>query len=383
MNMKKQIESLFLVSCLMFFFHGCSPVHLRTLAKETLELSQFGSILDDSLVFKARKVIALETNDISLIRRIERLCLDGDTLAVFDRSLNKVVVFGSDGHYICSIHDIGPGPAEYMQVSDICMDRKNKQIVLLCDPYKFMYYTYSGKFIKEVNLPSYNSAFVINNNMIYCDVRADNGESVLHIYDKSAKLVDEARIPFSEPFKTDTPSSTTNLNDGKNLTLGKDVYFTRQFDNSIYVFSQGEVHLKYTIDFREHQMPSKLNMKYDSGFDFLDECHEKKYIFSITDVMENDNKLLFKTNLGICLYDKVTKELNSFRFIKNKGLGGGVSDVMTMNDGEHLAVKYNSDMFRKRIDNSQERNLQIDEDLLKVYNSINDESNPVLMIYQF
>lgn len=382
--MKNHRELLLLVSCLTLFIHGCSLVPLRTFAKETLELSQFDGALDDSLAFKGWNAIALETNDASLIRKIDRLCLDGDTLAVFDRSLKKIVIFGSDGRYIYSIHDVGLGPAEYIQVIDICMDRKNKQVVLLCDrPSKFMYYTYSGKFIKEVSYSSFSSAFVINDNMTYCNAGTEKDESVLHVYDNSAKLVNEIRIPSAESFKADDSSTTHNFSIGNNLTLGKDAYFTRQFDNSIYVFSEGKVYPKYTIDFQEHQMPSKLNMKYDLPFDFLDECDEKKYIHSITDVMENDNKLLFTTNLGICLYDKVTKKLNSFRFIKNKGLNGGVSAAMSMNDGEHLAVKYDSESFRRRIDGSRKKKVQIDDNLLKVYNSINDESNPVLLIYQF
>lgn len=217
--MKNSLISLLMVLCCAIFMGGCTSERMNTTSCETLKLSSFKGVLHDSLIFKDRFVIALETNDASLIRKIDRLCLDGDTLAVFDRSLNKIVLFKNDGQHICTIHDVGSGPAEY--------------------------------------------------------------------------------------------------------------------------------------------------------------------VYSITEVAENDERLVFTTNLGFFLYDKESKELNGYRFIRNSNLNGGVSTIMTMNDGKHIAVNYKSSTFRRLIDSKMARGEKAKDDFLRVYNFIDDESNPILLVYPF
>ena len=380
MNKFKNTSILF--ALLSLIIYGCGYTSTSITSCEVLTLSHFGGTLDDSIAFKGWDAIALETNNASLIKSVSRLCLDKDTLIVFDRSMNKIVVFKKDGKHICTIHDIGAGPREYIQISDVCLDRKNKQIILLCDrPYKFMYYTYSGQFIKEVKYTDFRSELSMDDNgIIYCYEGIGEEQSTFYVYDNDANLTGELHIPSAELKSSDSSGSFQVFHIGKNLTFGKEVYFTREFDNSIYVFSNGEVHPKYTIDFQENQMPPKLYEKYKRSLDFIEECRSKKYVYSISEVMENNDKLLFNTNLGICIYDKATRELNGYRCIMTDGLGGS---PLTMNDGEHLAVIYASTLFKMLINTGLEREKTFSDKLLKAYHAINEESNPVLLIYRF
>lgn len=381
--MKNSLISLLMVLCCAIFMGGCTSEHMNTTSCETLKLSSFKGVLHDSLIFKDRFVIALETNDASLIRKIDRLCLDRDTLAVFDRSLNKIVLFKNDGQHICTIHDVGLGPAEYVHVNDICMDRVNKRIVLLCDrPYKFMYYTYSGSFIKEEAYSFFCSHFVIKDDICCCYSGVESGDSRFVFYDNASNKVNKVRMPSMESLASKKGANTV-MSNGNNLTKGHNAYFTRQFDNTIYVFSENNVLPKYIIDFQEHQMPVGLNRKYALPFEFIDECNRKKYVYSITEVAENDERLVFTTNLGFFLYDKESKELNGYRFIRNSNLNGGVSTIMTMNDGKHIAVNYKSSTFRRLIDSKMARGEKAEDDFLRVYNFIDDESNPILLVYPF
>ena len=66
-------------------------------------------------------VIPLETNDSTFIQNINRICLSNDTLFVLDSKLEKVVMFDMEGRCVGKIHNVGNGPREYIQISDICI----------------------------------------------------------------------------------------------------------------------------------------------------------------------------------------------------------------------------------------------------------------------
>ncbi len=75
------------------------------------------------------------------------------------------------------------------------------------------------------------------------------------------------------------------------------------FDYSIYSVRDGEIYEKYKIDLKEASGKSIFNANL-SPLDFIDLCDEKKYLYTIENVVENSDYLLFGTNKDILYMTK-------------------------------------------------------------------------------
>lgn len=96
------------------------------------------------------QAIELELTDESLIRShvILRVIVDGEHIFVAEN--RKIMLFDSNGKFIRQIGSIGQGPGEFVSVSDIAVDSKNKLIYISTSiKKKILCYDYEGKFIKE------------------------------------------------------------------------------------------------------------------------------------------------------------------------------------------------------------------------------------------
>ena len=163
---------------------GCGLNVQKTENKmNVLSLSEMQLTLIDTFFFQSTMVIPLETNDSTLIQNINRICLSNDTLFVLDSKLGKVVMFDMEGRCVGKIHNIGNGPREYIQISDICIHPLKKMIALLCSqPYKIMYYTYLGEFIEEVTYSDFYSEFFIQGGTLYCYDSGVMGKKKLGVF---------------------------------------------------------------------------------------------------------------------------------------------------------------------------------------------------------
>lgn len=126
------------------------------------------TIEKQDLIIKSHKFIALETNENSLIGNIEKILSDSSFLFIFDYDNNSVLKFGSDGHFIKKIAKHGKGPGEYLKLSDIAIDKKNKLLSLLdFDGRKIILFDYNGNFVSEESMPFlFDSFFYLNDKLI-------------------------------------------------------------------------------------------------------------------------------------------------------------------------------------------------------------------------
>ena len=159
----------------------------------------------------------------------------------------------------------------------------------------------------------------------------------------------------------------------------------RDFDFSIYSLVEGEAYQKYVIDFKEHRMPENLLKDNLSPMDFMNLCDEKDYVCTVENVVENSDYLLFGTNKYMFIYDKQMDKLTGYNFIENSALKAGKADYLTLNSSNYIAQVWQSSEFKRHIDNRKERdgNLEgLDRQYLQIYESMEDEDNPILLIYE-
>ena len=385
--MKNKISLIIIFSLSCFIFIGCAT-NVSTVKDKghTVSLSEIELFLADSVFFKSSIVVPLETNSSSLVQKITRMCIVQDTLFILDSALSKVFIFDMKGHYLGGIHEIGNGPQEYIHISDICINPIRKCIALLCDqPYKLMYYTYSGEFIEEASYANYYSELSISGDSIYCYDIGSNGKRKFHIFEYP--MIKEGEVSFSTGnyFDAEGEGATYSFSKGKRMTVSDEIMFTWPFDFSIYSLVEGEAYQKYVIDFKEHRMPENLLKDNLSPMDFINLCDEKDYVCTVENVVENSDYLLFGTNKYMFIYDKQMDKLTGYNFIENSALKAGKADYLTLNSSNYIAQVWQSSEFKRHIDNRKERdgNLEgLDRQYLQIYESMEDEDNPILLIYE-
>lgn len=334
--------------------------------------------MQGSQFFKSCRVLPLETNEKSIFRRLSKICCDDGKLFVFDRSLNKIIIFDMNGKYLTNILHIGGGPKEYQGACDFCLDTLKKQILLLCDrPQKVICYDYSGQFVKEHKLDGSYMNIATNTKSIFMSkpetISGKKSKYELYRFSTDFKLED-SYFPARDNITSIIYESAFQLSSTKN------VHFTRRFDNSIYLLGENGVEKKYNIDFNMNSFSESL-LNNEITTEIALNVKKKKLVYSIHNVIENKNYIMFTTNLSVYLYDKLGNELSAYKSIEVPDFGMGIGEYISIgNRGDMIATTLSAsflDLIRKSIGNIKNLNLL---DLLK---QVDIEDNPVLFLYEF
>lgn len=332
--------------------------------------------LEDSALFKEGYIIPLETNDDSFIRKISRIYKTNDEIFILDKTLNKLLVFDIHGNYRHKIENIGNGPHEYISLMDFCLDTEKEEILLLCDrPYKIMRFKYDGQFVDEIKNTDLFRNIVMNDGYIYCN-RVESDKSDLNEYEIYCMSNDGE--PHGNILRRRDNITNKTHHVGNFLNRSMYTYYTRRFDNRVYQITMDELTEKYTLDFGKFNTPEYLSQEQDFK-KFEHECEEKKYIYSITEFLENEKYIMFLTNQAICLYDKNKSTFTGYPTIKNTEFKIESNSFLANGNDENSifltinpAILY---MLKDYIDDN--------ENIASLFEIVKEDDNPILLFYQF
>lgn len=371
------------VQYLLFFiiFLSCSKdkgmiIIDKTVVNNSIKSEKITSIeeqLIDTTIFKNYDVIPLETTNESLFRQIDRICKYTDRIYIFDKSLNKMIIFDDKGKYLNQIHNIGQGPKEYNSAIDFCIDETNNDLILLCDrPYKVMRFSREGEFINEKTFLGLKTAITMDSGYFFCESSDSQSKYDIDCLDKNFNLV------YSRLSKLKNVTNSCYSN-GKSLVKSKNINYSRRFDSSIYCLSNDSIVKKYEFDFGKYKAPIDLANENDCK-KFFDAIRENNYIFSITNVIESERYILFNTNRYICLYDKQNNTLNAYNFLYNPSLKYGSNNFYpNEGDANSITVSIQPDKLLYY----DEKSIKNNADLKNLINNSKEDDNPVLIFYQF
>ncbi|WP_106832092.1 6-bladed beta-propeller [Parabacteroides pacaensis] len=394
--MKKELIITAMCAFSILFFsckENAQKTEIDSKDVKTIAVSSIKESFQDTAYFKDPQIVVLETIDESLIANINRIFMDDNILFIYGWKLQEILMFDINGKYLNKIDRKGEGPGEYVQITDFTIDPVKKQIIVLCSiPEKRMYFTYEGTFIKEESNQNFYSRLTMDNNYIYFEnVVLENPNDQLHILDTKTGKKYEGLKPLN--------IKNYYYANGNSLSRGKNILYTRRYDNSIYELKSGEIIKKYQVDFKEHSFPDQFITEKDAVV-IAEECLTHEYIFSMSNVVNNDSYMMFYTNPAIIfLYDKKNDVLTGYKQILNSKLGPFIKSSFTfyfpventnkivcyINDPsfiKHITKQIvdNPDKKIKKIKNSHPKLI---EEIINLGNKITDDSNPVLFIYEF
>jgi len=375
---------LLLFGCIVFIFSGCVSVgSINDSNAIKAELDSKMTSLIDTTLFKSRKIVVLETVNQSLINSVTRILTYKDTLFIFDKRNQKVFVFKDNGKFISTIERKGQGPTEYSQLLDVCFDESTKQLIFLSSiPRKLLYFNLQGKFIKEQPLDLLFTELKADKEFIYL-LRSSSSNNVQNEY--SLYVMNKKTGVITEKFSAVWEINSINSG-GKAMVAGKDILFSRRFDNMIYRLKNGDVEPFYSLDFGKSNLPEDIKDKQYSPIDFAKECSNRNVIYSITNPFNTDKYLFFTTNIpSIYSLKAHTKVIKQYHDLFDSEIRIGKSNYIPV-EGKtsRIAVEYNVGNLKRGLDviSSVSKNMDSYKKKVDLTNGLSADSNPVLFIYE-
>lgn len=205
----------------------------REFLDKKLELSQ---------IINVQKVINLETNDQSIIGKVDKIIRLKNHFYILDqRSANSVFIFDVNGKFINKIQGEGKGPEEILSPHDITINENLEELLVLDRRQKKVcFYTELGGFKRYIHLGFAPTHIEIlpDDKMVF----VSQGEYSIYITDKNGMVI--SKYLKADPRFQMTLNKPLLTNDGH-------VYFTRFLDNNIYEIEHNKVLKWKTIDYGE------------------------------------------------------------------------------------------------------------------------------------
>jgi hypothetical protein len=193
-------------------------------------------------------------------------------------------VFDMQGNFRYKIGNIGPGPTEYINLTHVCHVPETDLLSVLDGPQKrVIYYTIDGKYQSSERTPFmlYYFEYLESGNKAY-EVHA-LWDPVVGQYKENPLIVTDAKNHIMYGACHDYSSEKFNFNTNHPLRkMGKDVYYSPNFVDTIFLVQDTLVTDKYHINLKENRMPpfnqDMTNKKFEE--------YASKYFFFNGDFIE-------------------------------------------------------------------------------------------------
>lgn len=277
------------------------------------DLSESGINLDE--IMDSMYYIRLETDTNVLIGDIDKLLFCDDIIVVVERiKRQSILLFSRQGKFIGRLGIQGRGPGEYLNFTDVAIDPRKKQIVVLDDRgEKLMYYDLNGNFINDQRLLYFvNNIAVLNDGSYLIGQRKNLNRHLPSVSDYTLLFAEpdlnisgkSLSSAYRDQFPKNQLSSNHNFNAKKN-----GVWFNPLFTDTIYEISgKNVIHAKYCLDMGNKNITTMFNDQTTTD-DVFDMFNTQKYFYFKGKAFETDNYVYFEINANQCYYSKRKNKL--------------------------------------------------------------------------
>lgn len=355
-----------------------------------IKLSEEKQFIDDSVYLDSLpSVVYFETNEQSVIRRVDRVFMYDNHILILDKSQGKILFFDLEGRYIRDIQKLGRGSGEYLQIADMLVDEERKEVVLLCSrPYRILRLNFQGEFIKSMPVHRLYKEFAMDSQSLYAysagtpNAVRENELFQIDVLDTTNNgQLKEAWLKQSEF------SYFNHMTEGNAVNLSDALLVSRRFDNKIYEITDGKLETRYEFDFGYHNFPEIIS-KID---DFDEYTTSKEIIYTITDAVESAKSLIFQSNIGTFIFDKDNGILTRYAAgMRSADFSLALGDYKVIgNRRGHLAffahptrIKVMEKMYKEGLSPENDAMGQEMKNFLSFSEKISIDDNPVMLVYK-
>ena len=261
------------------------------------------------------KFIPLETKEEALISLINYIQLVDDKLFILDAyKKEEVLVFDTSGHYLSKISNKGEGPKEYVSLSGMHINQKNKSLILSDYKNKLLFYDLdSCKLQKTLHSSLCGNDFIqLNENrFVFTSIKGfeqlgKNKKQYVLITDSTEKMINYGYpLPFYANY-----SST--LSGSKFYSVNKDTFIYHNLFPEIYKIKSDRIEPAYRLSFESMKFPpiDFLRRASKDKRDYTSDLNQSDYIkaYSIFETNNVTMIYLMQHQPVFAFYDKATQE---------------------------------------------------------------------------
>lgn len=377
-------NNLLIILLLLIFIGSCKKstdtgieafyIHIND-EKETIYMSE---------LFSSAKYIPLVTDTESIINEIIKIYTDDNHVYIADRlSLYK---FSMHGSLISKIQKNGPGPDEYISISDFQIDADSTVWILSRNSKCLYKYSWENELIEKIQLNNWVSNIYLidsDNMMLYNGNEIESNGSRLEIVNLKEKKI------INEYLKTDVNKSTYLHVRSKNHFYSDShmTYFYELFNDTIYSINKDSVSPLHYVNIDNKNIPSSFfDKSYENIMDFFQNLSKSSYAYGINVFIENKEKYLISYYYNKECYVNVTWK-NDFHQYNCKTIFDDIglhqypinfSDLSFFSCNNKVIIPLlPSDIIEYACEYLTEKEIQ---EVKKKINYISDDQNPVVLI---
>jgi hypothetical protein len=228
-------------------------------------------------------IVPLKTPDEIIVGKIEKVFLSDSLLIVWDSKVDAVFTFDYQGNYKNSIGRKGHGPAEYVDLSDVYVDKHNDRIYLSdVATQRVLQYDMQGNFLKFDKINNYLYS-VIPDKQGYWGI--NSGQNINYydlIYVNNKAKIQSGFFPIESLKSAAIPLSEFSYNND-------DMFFYAPYCNNIYKIEKDNLLPYIHVDFGNEAIP----YTYLQPDKFLTAINHFHYSGHLQSVYIQNNKLFF------------------------------------------------------------------------------------------
>ena len=330
--------------------------------------------------FSRVEIIPLETSENSLIKYVGERIYHDSKYYILDTPQKKILVFDENGNFLYDINKHGNGPGEYTELYSFYFNPFTGDLDLLSPMGGILRYDSLGQNFKEkiplpLTVPAVHQFIALDKDtyLLFSDSREGNKMVVYNIVQRKiiSELYDLPKFLLFNTFYHHT-YSPFYICEGK-------VHFVQSYNGDVFTFENNSLICQYHWDFGEQNFeisdlkdePMEYYFKYartvGAKYANIFVSYGENSRYYITD-FAYDNKY------WTLIYDKQSKEPVVFNAFKE-----GHECIPSFVDESGVYLIGADPNYGLNILNAED----LDADTRKVFDSIKDDDNPVVIKYVF
>lgn len=271
---------------------------------------------DFYFMFDTLAYIPLETIDDNEIGQIDRILYHEGKYIIADRLTNTIFVYLDNGRYYSKIETIGNGPGEYVQITDIAINKFDTTIkVLDAMQGKIVSYDLKGRFLKETELPVFPSPLhfcLLDSERYAFDFQRCSSEKewqynlCIGTEDFTGKI--NKFLPYDKSLDV-CFSPRITLQD-----VNGDIVYTPLYSSTVYTITDSsEIKPRYTFDFGDKWVNKDfIDTRWKDALEFMNKLGTTNFVYYFN-LLESGSHIyaefMHKENKYHLVIDKATDHM--------------------------------------------------------------------------